>query len=405
MIKIAVLGYGVVGSGLIELVDKNREISKIDAVITSILVRDIKKHNEKKHSEVLTTDIQELFSKESDVIIEVMGGLHPTYEYVKRALLEKKNVITANKDLIAEYGEELFKIAKDNNVQLKFEAAVAGGIPVIKALTESLAGNDVNEIRAILNGTTNFILTKMQNEEISYEDALLEAQRLGFAESNPEADVMGYDAARKLSILSTLAFNKKVFWKDQLIEGIANIDLLDFKYAEKVNCKVKLVASSINNEDGVFSTIRPTLVPNDNVLSLVNNEFNVVVLNGDSVGEVVLTGKGAGKLPTGSAVYADLLDIVKKRGLDIEAFNSEKIEINTVLRESCSAVLRIKTTNQEEVINSYNNLFDKVEVLQVENDEEVAIFISDKSEEIINLKINLIKENRFVKDIKKMIKL
>ncbi|MGL5379038.1 homoserine dehydrogenase [Clostridium sp.] len=405
MIKIAVLGYGVVGSGLIELVDKNREISKIDAVITSILVRDIKKHNEKKHSEVLTTDIQELFSKESDVIIEVMGGLHPTYEYVKRALLEKKNVITANKDLIAEYGEELFKIAKDNNVQLKFEAAVAGGIPVIKALTESLAGNDVNEIRAILNGTTNFILTKMQNEEISYEDALLEAQRLGFAESNPEADVMGYDAARKLSILSTLAFNKKVFWKDQLIEGITNIDLLDFKYAEKVNCKVKLVASSINNEDGVFATIRPTLVPNDNVLSLINNEFNAVVLNGDSVGEVVLTGKGAGKLPTGSAVYADLLDIVKKRGLDIEAFNSEKIEINTVLRESCSAVLRIKTTNQEEVINSYNNLFDKVEVLQVENDEEVAFFISDKSEEIINSKINLIKENRFVKDIKKMIKL
>lgn len=405
MIKIAVLGYGVVGSGLIELVDKNREISKLDAVITSILVRDIKKHNEKKHSEVLTTDIQELFSKESDVIIEVMGGLHPTYEYVKRALLEKKNVITANKDLIAEYGEELFKIAKDNDVQLKFEAAVAGGIPVIKALTESLAGNNINEIKAILNGTTNFILTKMQNEEISYEDALLEAQKLGFAEANPEADVMGYDAARKLSILSTIAFNKKVFWKDQLIEGITNIDLLDFKYADKINCKVKLVASSIKGEEGVFSTIRPTLVSNESVLSLINNEFNAVVLNGDSVGEVVLTGKGAGKLPTGSAVYADLLDIVGDRKLQLEAFNSENVEIDTVLRERCSAVLRITTSNQDEVIKSYNNLFDNVELLQVESDEEVAIFISDESEEIINSKIDLIKENRFVKEVKKMIKL
>lgn len=405
MIKIAVLGYGVVGSGLIELVDKNREISKLDAVITSILVRDIKKHNEKKHSEVLTTDIQELFSKESDVIIEVMGGLHPTYEYVKRALLEKKNVITANKDLIAEYGEELFKIAKDNDVQLKFEAAVAGGIPVIKALTESLAGNNINEIKAILNGTTNFILTKMQNEEISYEDALLEAQKLGFAEANPEADVMGYDAARKLSILSTIAFNKKVFWKDQLIEGITNIDLLDFKYADKINCKVKLVASSIKGEDGVFSTIRPTLVSNDSILSLINNEFNAVVLNGDSVGEVVLTGKGAGKLPTGSAVYADLLDIVGDRKSQLEAFNSEKIEINTVLRERCSALLRIKASNQEEVIRAYNNLFDNVEILQVESDEEVAIFIRDESEESINSKIDLIKENKFVKEVKKMIKI
>ena len=177
MTKVAIMGYGVVGSGLIELIDKNRENNgKNEIIITSILVRDKEKHISSSHSEVITTNVEEFFSIENDVVIEVMGGLHPAYDYVKKALSLKKHVITANKDLIATFGHELFQLAKENNVSLKFEAAVAGGIPIIKPLTESLYGNGINSIKAILNGTTNFILTKMDGESLSYEEALKEAQ-------------------------------------------------------------------------------------------------------------------------------------------------------------------------------------------------------------------------------------
>ena len=209
MTKVAIMGYGVVGSGLIELIDKNREYNRENGIlITSILVRNKEKHLNSSHNEVITIDVEEFFSIKSDVVIEVIGGLHPAYDYVKRALALGKHVVTANKDLIATFGHELFQLAKENNVSLKFEAAVAGGIPIIKPLTESLYGNGINGIRAILNGTTNFILTKMDGENLSYEEALNEAQQLGFAEANPESDVMGYDSARKLAILSSLAFDK-----------------------------------------------------------------------------------------------------------------------------------------------------------------------------------------------------
>ena len=187
MTKVAIMGYGVVGSGLIELIDKNREYNREDDIkITSILVRNKEKHLNSSHNEVITTDVEEFFSIKSDVVIEVIGGLHPAYDYVKRALALGKHVVTANKDLIATFGHELFQLAQENNVSLKFEAAVAGGIPIIKPLTESLYGNGISSIKAILNGTTNFILTKMDGENLSYEEALSEAQQLGFAEANPE---------------------------------------------------------------------------------------------------------------------------------------------------------------------------------------------------------------------------
>ena len=202
MTKIAIMGYGVVGSGLIELIDKNRENNRRnEIVITSILVRDKDKYIDSSHIEVITTSVEEFFSAESDVVIEVMGGINPAYDYVKNSLSLKKHVVTANKDLIATFGHELFQLAKKNKVSLKFEAAVAGGIPIIKPLTESLYGNGISSIKAILNGTTNFILTKMDRESLSYEEALKEAQELGFAEANPESDVKGYDSARKLAIL------------------------------------------------------------------------------------------------------------------------------------------------------------------------------------------------------------
>ena len=407
MIKIAIMGYGVVGSGLVELIDENREAKKCneEIVITSILVRNKEKHKDKKHSEVLTTDIEEFFSKESDIVVEVMGEITKSLVYVKRALNSKKHVVTANKDLLAEYGEELFELANENGVALKFEASVGGGIPVIKSLIESLAGNNINSIKAILNGTTNFILTKMDKEKLSYEEALKEAQELGFAEANPEADVMGYDAARKLSLLSTLAFRKKVSWKNINIQGITEVESIDFDYADKINCKVKLLCISNNSEEGVYATVKPVLVENESVLAQINNEVNIVIFNGDAIGEIILIGKGAGKMPTGLAVYADVLDIVNKRFTKITAFKKEEAKIIENLQGECSAVLRIENSKEQDIIKKCANEFTFIQVLQTQIEGETGVLVKANSEIEIDRFIDGLLANSYVKSIKKIIKI
>ncbi|GAB6169064.1 homoserine dehydrogenase [Clostridium carnis] len=404
MTKIAVMGYGVVGTGLVEIIDKNRESNNKDIIITSILVKNIEKHKDKKHNNILTVDIEELFSKESDIVIEVIGGLHPAYEYVKRALNYKKHVITANKDLIAEYGEELFKVAEESEVTIKFEAAVGGGIPIIKPLTESLSGNNIMSIKAILNGTTNFILTKMDREKVSYEEALSEAQKLGFAEANPDSDVLGYDAARKLSILSSIAYNEKVYWKEQRIEGITKLDLMDFKYAKMVNSRVKLLAISEKTDDGIYCVVRPSLISENNILSLIDNEVNAIILDGDSVGEASFIGKGAGMLATGSAVFSDLNDLVENRYLKSKLFSGSEAKINKIYNKECSAILRVETNNQHEVIKDFSTKFKYVRILNAEIEGEIGLFIEAKSEADIDEFIESIKEKKHIFKIKKMIK-
>ena len=404
MTKVAIMGYGVVGSGLIELIDKNRENhGKNEIIITSILVRNKEKHISSSHSEVITTDVEEFFSIENDVVIEVMGGLHPAYDYVKKALSLKKHVITANKDLIATFGHELFQLAKENNVSLKFEAAVAGGIPIIKPLTESLYGNGINSIKAILNGTTNFILTKMDGESLSYEEALKEAQELGFAEANPESDVMGYDAARKLAILSSLAFDKKFEWNDISIEGITDIDEADFKYANKLKCKIKLVAEAFKCKSGIYTSVKPILVDEESILAKINNEVNAVILNGDEIGELLFVGKGAGKLPTGSAVYSDLNDIINSRFTDVDSFNKEEANVIKFASKTCNCILRIKTLDREEVINRCRETFNNIKIIDKTIDGEVAIYIECTSEAYVENFIEELQNENYYKNAKKLI--
>ncbi|MBX9137098.1 MULTISPECIES: homoserine dehydrogenase [unclassified Clostridium] len=404
MTKVAIMGYGVVGSGLIELIDKNRENNgKNEIIITSILVRDKEKHISSSHSEVITTNVEEFFSIENDVVIEVMGGLHPAYDYVKKALSLKKHVITANKDLIATFGHELFQLAKENNVSLKFEAAVAGGIPIIKPLTESLYGNGINSIKAILNGTTNFILTKMDGESLSYEEALKEAQELGFAEANPESDVMGYDAARKLAILSSLAFDKKFEWNDISIEGITDIDEADFKYANKLKCKIKLVAEAFKCKSGIYTSVKPILVDEESILAKINNEVNAVILNGDEIGELLFVGKGAGKLPTGSAVYSDLNDIINSRFTDVDSFNKEEANVIKFASKTCNCILRIKTLDREEVINRCRETFNNIKIIDKTIDGEVAIYIECTSEAYVEKFIEELQNENYYKNAKKLI--
>lgn len=407
MIKVAIMGYGVVGSGLVELIDSNRESKKCpkDILITSILVRNKEKHKNRKYSDVLTTDIEEFFAKESDIVVEVMGEITKSLGYVKRALNAKKHVVTANKDLLAEYGEELFELANENGVALKFEASVGGGIPVIKPLIESLAGNNINSIKAILNGTTNFILTKMDKEKLNYEEALKQAQELGFAESNPEADVMGYDAARKLSLLSTLAFNKRVLWKDINIQGITEVESIDFDYANKINCTVKLLCISNNSEDGVYATVKPVFVESESVLSQINNEVNAVIFNGDAVGEVTLIGKGAGKMPTGSAVYGDILDIINNRFTKVTAFKGADAKVIKDLQGESCALLRIKTSQDEEVIKECVNKFTSIDVIEMESLDEIGVLIKSSSEIDIDDFIENLLNKSYVKSVKKINKI
>ena len=399
--KIGILGYGTVGQGLVDVIDNNKEKRNIE--IMSILVRDKNKYNKSKYAQIITDNIEDVFSKDIDILVELMGGLHPSFEYIKRALENKINVVTANKDMLAEYGDKLAKIANKNKVSLKFEASVGGGIPVVKPLTESLEGNVINSIYAILNGTTNFILSKMYNEGSSYEKVLKEAQELGFAEANPESDVEGYDAARKLSILSTLAYNRRVYWKDFYLEGISNIDSKDIDYAKKLGCKIKLVGQSKLNNDRVSGFVRPVLVDNNSLLSKIDNEYNIVVLNGDSVGEVSFVGRGAGKEPTGSAVYSDLVDIFDNRLSNIESFIQERIEVDKIIDNKCQALLRFKSPQKEEILHIIKDCIEDFDIIN--NNDELVIMVYANSEYEINNMLCLIRDKGYCKESSKILKI
>ena len=399
--KIGILGYGTVASGLVDIIDNNKD--KRDISIEGILVRDVSKHAHRKHSDVLTSDIEDIFNKDVDVIVELLGGLHPSYEYLKRALENKINVVTANKDMLAEFGGELVSLAKENGVCIKFEASVGGGIPVLKPLIESLEGNEIDSISAILNGTTNFILSKMYDENLSYDEALKQAQELGFAEANPESDVMGYDAGRKLSILSTLSFKKRIYWKDFYLEGINNIEPKDIEYAKQLGCKIKLVGRSKIHDGKVNGYVRPVLVGNDDIISKIDNEFNIIVVNGDFLGEVSFVGKGAGKDATGSAVYADVLDIYDHRLNNVDAFIKEKVDVDKVVSHECQALLRFKNPQQDKIISvlKYKLISSKI----IAQDDELAVVVNAPSECAINDSIKFIEDNKYCEDASKILKL
>lgn len=397
MTKVSILGYGTVGTGIIKLIDKNNN----NIEVSKVLVRDKKKHINKKYYDKITEDFDEILDNDSDIIIEVIGGTSPAYEYIKKALKNKKNVITANKDVIAEYGHELFELAESNNVILKFEAAIAGGIPIVKAMIESLRGNEIRDIKAILNGTTNFILTQMDINNLTYNDALEKAQKLGFAESNPEADVEGYDAARKLAIISTIAFRNKVYWKDIDTSGITNLKSSDFELARNANCKIKLLAYSKKYNNKVYAKVAPVFVSNSSELYNVNNETNSVILDCDALGKISFIGNGAGMLPTASAVFNDLLDTIAKRNDDISILFKDKVEIEKFEEDEWKGILKINTTNEKETINMLENNLKLLKVSLLKDKNSMIVIGNASNENIVNETINKIKELPNVNEVKK----
>lgn len=316
MIKIAVMGYGVVGSGTVEVFYKNHSgiINKIGDDIDIKYILDLRDFEDSPYKDKFIKDFNIILNDpEITVAVEVIGGLNPAYNFVKSLLLAGKSVVTSNKELVAEKGAELLHIAREKNVNFFFEASVGGGIPIIRPLHHCLSANEIDEIAGILNGTTNFILTKMINEGMAFEEALALAQKLGYAERNPSADVDGHDTCRKICILAALAFGKHIYPKDVYTKGIADITLEDVQYCGSFGGAVKLIgwAKRVGNKAAVM--VCPAFISNESQLSSVNDVFNAILVRGDATGDVVFYGKGAGKLPTASAVVSDIIMAAKMR--------------------------------------------------------------------------------------------
>lgn len=315
MINVAILGFGTVGSGVYEILKKNPDAiaKKAGDILNIKYILDIRDFEDHPEQELFTKDFNKILQDEDvKIVIEAMGGLNPAYDFTKSALLAGKTVVTSNKELVATHGTELIKIAKEKSINYFFEASVGGGIPIIRPLNQCLAANEIQEINGILNGTTNFILTKMFSEGTSFEAALSEAQALGYAESNPSADVDGHDACRKTAILASLATGKFVDYKNIPTEGITKISTTDVLFADKIGYVIKLIGSAEVAENGkVMARVAPRLVSKENQLSDVNSVFNAILLKGDSLGDVMFYGRGAGKLPTASAMVADIIDGAK----------------------------------------------------------------------------------------------
>ena len=314
MVKVAILGYGVVGSGVAEVIKKNSESIRQRAG-TEIKVKwilDIRDFPDSPDKDVLTKNADDVFNdSEVSIVVETIGGARIAHEFTKRALMAGKSVVTSNKELVATHGPELLQMAKENGVNYLFEASVGGGIPIIRPLNQCLAANEINGITGILNGTTNYILTQMKKEGKSFEAALKEAQQNGYAEQNPTADVEGHDACRKIAILSSIAYNEFVDCENIYTEGITKITVDDMKYADAIDGVIKLIAVSKKSGGKIFARVSPAVVRNEHPLSNVEDVFNAIVVNGDAVGDAMFYGRGAGKLPTASAVVADVIDIAK----------------------------------------------------------------------------------------------
>lgn len=359
MIKVAILGYGTVGSGVFEIINENKELITANAgeEIDVKYVLDLREFPGDSCESVLVHDYNIILNDpEVEVVIEVMGGLKPTYDFVKSALLAKKSVCTSNKELVAKYGAELIKIAQSNNRNFLFEAAVGGGIPIIRPMNMHITADKICEITGILNGTTNYILTKMDKEGADFDSTLKKAQELGYAERNPEADIEGYDAVRKIAILASLANGKTVNFEEIYTEGISKITAEDFKYAKKMGRSIKLLGKCKNEDTGIVCSVAPRLLAPDHPLYNVSGVTNGILVRGNMVGDLVFIGSGAGKLPTASAVVSDVVDSVRHLNVSTTVmWKEEKLEVEDFSKSKKKFFVRT-TKSKEEVEAVFGNV-------------------------------------------------
>ena len=360
-IKIALLGFGTVAQGTFNLLQDNAELIKnrtgVNVEISKIYVRNPEKYSHITLPETAqyVTNIDDVLQDENiQMVVELMGGTTFAKECVEGALKAKKNVVTANKDLLAESGPYLLDLASKNGVDLRFEASVLGGIAIIRTLYESLAGNRITELIGIMNGTTNFILTKMSEEGLSYQDVLKEAQDLGYAEADPTADVEGLDAARKLAILASISFNRRIFFEDVTVEGITSIDTEDIKFGKEFGYNIKLLGIAKETTQGLSLNVYPAFIPTTHPLASVRGSYNAIYVKGNGIDDVMLYGRGAGSLPTGSSVVSDIMEVAKNVSYNetgrLKPFYYDQKDIYSPGKIQSSYYLRLAVDNKTGVL-------------------------------------------------------
>lgn len=384
MINIAVLGYGTVGSGVVEVINTNHASinKKAGDEINIKYVLDLRDFPGDPVEKILVHDYEVIVNDpEVDIVVEVMGGVNPAYTFTKRALEAGKSVCTSNKELVAQHGTELMAIAKEKNINYLFEASCGGGIPIIRPLNSSLTADEIDEVTGILNGTTNYILTKMTTEGSDFADVLKDAQEKGYAERNPEADVEGYDACRKIAILSSLAYGSHIDYKDVYTEGITKITATDIKYAKHMGTSIKLLGTSKKVEDGFYAMVSPVMINDQNPLYSVNGVFNAIFVHGNVLGDAMFYGSGAGKLPTASAVVADVVDCAKHLDRNIMMnWSSQSLELMSVDAVENRFFVRVKGSLTGD-ISEVEAVFGKVETVSLPDAPDEFAFVTQKMSE------------------------
>ncbi len=390
MIQTAVLGYGTVGSGVVEVIETNKEDinKKAGEQINVKYILDLRDFPGDPYENKVVHDYNIILNDpDVSIICETMGGLKPAYEFSKQALLAGKSVCTSNKELVASHGPELIQIAKEHKCNYLFEASVGGGIPIIRPLNYSLTAEKIDSITGILNGTTNYILTKMDKEGADFAEVLKEAQEKGYAERNPEADVEGYDACRKIAILSSLMCGKNVKYEDIYTEGITKISAADFLYAKQMNKSVKLLAMSRETEEGFFAMVAPFMISKEHPLYSVSDVFNAVYVHGNMLGDSMYYGRGAGKLPTASAVVSDVVDCARHQGKSIMCFwDNENIKVENVENSKRKFFVRVSADKKTEAMETFGSLAE----VNVGIAEEFGFMTQVMSEKEFNEKIEKI---------------
>ncbi len=390
MIQVAVLGYGTVGSGVVEVIEKNKaEINKKSGEKLNVkYILDLRDFPGDPYADKVVHDVNMILDDpEVKIICETMGGLKPAYDFTKKALSLGKSVCTSNKELVAAHGPELIRVAHENKCNYLFEASVGGGIPIIRPLNYSLTAEKIDAITGILNGTTNYILTKMDREGADFEAVLKEAQEKGYAERNPEADVEGYDACRKIAILSSLMCCKNVKYEEIYTEGITKITATDFVYARAMGRTIKLLAQSKEVDGKLFAMVAPFMISRDNPLYMVNDVFNAVCVHGNMLGDSMYYGKGAGKLPTASAVVSDVVDCARHIGKVIMCFwDDEDVKVSDVSEARRAFFVRVDVAKEKEAIDTFKS----VRVIEADVEGEFAFVTDVMSEKEFNEKADAV---------------
>ncbi len=399
---LAVMGYGTVGSGVVEVLNMNKTQIAQRSTVGKLEVKqilDLRDFPGDPNESKFTKDFKDILSDEDiKIVVETMGGLHPAFEFVSDCLKAGKHVVTSNKELVAKKGYELIELAKSNNVNFLFEAAVGGGIPVIRPIEQCLAANDITEIAGILNGTTNFILTMMIEKNMTFDDALKLAQEKGYAEKDPTADIEGFDACRKICILATLAFGKHIYPESVSTQGITKISLKDIAYVNAYDSVIKLlgVAKKISDKK-TFVAVYPAVIKNGSQLSSVSDVFNAVLIRGNAVGDVVFYGQGAGKLPTASAVVADVIDCARNDEKRKPIFWEDAGEDDLVISELSETAVYIRAklkAEKDSAVAEIEEKIGRIELLTYDGAEkdEIAFITERKSEKELKDAINSIGE-------------